>query len=76
MYRIPTMHNFSSAFSSNDDWTSRSQQLQQEYPQLTKEDLDFTSDNESELLERVGDKLNKNREEVVHIISNRRMDQF
>jgi hypothetical protein len=76
MYRIPTMHNFSPAFSMNDDWTTRSQQLQQENPQLAKEDLDFTSDNENELLERVGDKLNRNREEVIHIIRKGSIDQF
>ncbi len=76
MYRIPTMHNFSPAFSKNGDWTPHSQQLQKENPQLTKEDLDLNSGNESELIERVGDKLNKNREEVINIINNGRMDQF
>lgn len=75
MYRIPTMHNFSPTFSMHDDWSARSQQLQHDYPHLTQEDLHFTSGKENELLERVGERLNKNREQVIDIIANGRLDQ-
>lgn len=50
------------------DWKEQSLQLKDQYSQLTDEDLEFEVGKEDDLLRRVENRLNKNREEVLHII--------
>ena len=50
------------------NWTNQAKELQNKFSQLTDKDLKFESGKEDELLERVQNRLNKKREEVINII--------
>lgn len=50
------------------NWDVQSKQLKEKYSQLTDADLKFEAGKENELLNRVENKLNKKREEVINII--------
>lgn len=52
-----------------DNWKQQSEQLKENYNQLTDADLKFEPGKENDLLERVGSKLNKNRDEVIDIFN-------
>lgn len=51
------------------NWGKQSTQLKQQYSQLTDEDLKFEPGKEDELLGRIGNRLNKSRDEVIDIIN-------
>jgi hypothetical protein len=63
-----TSPNESDSFKIEKDWHKQSKKLQEEFSQLTNEDLEFESGREEELLDRVASRLLKNREEVIRII--------
>ena len=50
------------------DWKIQSQKLKDKFSQLTDYDLKFDKGKETNLLDRMGNKLRKNREEVMEII--------
>ncbi|GAB3011045.1 hypothetical protein GCM10027051_11530 [Niabella terrae] len=50
------------------DWTRQSKMLKEKYPALVDADLKFEKGKENELLESVGIRLNKKREEVISIL--------
>lgn len=56
------------AFTVTENWTDRSEQLKEEFLQLTDTDLKFETNKENEMLDRVAFKLHKNRYEVMDII--------
>ncbi|WBV60116.1 hypothetical protein PFY12_13870 [Chryseobacterium camelliae] len=51
------------------DWEQQSRQLKEQFFQLKDSDLFFDKGKENELLERIGNKLSKNREEVIKILN-------
>jgi hypothetical protein len=51
-----------------EDWHKQSEKLQKKFSQLTNEDLQFESGKEDDLLDRIGSRLLKSREEVIGII--------
>lgn len=61
------------AFKVTEDWTDQSEQLKEEFSQLTDTDLKFETNRENELLDRIAFRLNKNRNEVVNIIARGQM---
>ena len=58
------------------DWESKSKLLRRRYPQLTPSDLSFEIDAENDLLERIQQRLNKKRAEVIEIIKNTIPNKF
>ena len=58
-----------------DNWDSKSKLLRRRYPQLTPSDLSFEAD-ENDLLERIQQRLNKKRPEVIEIIKNTIPNKF
>ena len=58
------------------DWESKSKLLRRRYPQLTPSDLSFEKDDENDLLERIKQRLNKKRAEVIEIIKNTIPNKF
>ena len=48
----------------NNDWETKRKQLEQEYPNLTNEDLAYEIGKEKELLERLQKKMSKNKKEI------------
>ena len=58
------------------DWESKSKLLRRRYPQLTPSDLSFENDDENNLLERIQQRLNKKRAEVIEIIKNTIPNKF
>lgn len=60
--------NTSEAFQVTGNWENQSKELKSKFSQLTDEDLKFEKGKENELLIRVENRLNKQREEVIHII--------
>ena len=58
------------------DWESKSKLLRRRYPQLTTSDLSFEKDDENDLLERIQQRLNKKRAEVIEIIKNTIPNKF
>ncbi|MFH4969422.1 hypothetical protein V8G61_14545 [Gaetbulibacter sp. M240] len=50
------------------DWNKQSNALKSKYPKLTSEDLKFEAGKESDLLQRMETRLQKNRHEVVNIL--------
>ena len=62
-------------FRISDNWETKSKLLRRRYPQLTPSDLSFTAD-ENDLLERIQQRLNKKRAEVVEIIKNTIPNKF
>lgn len=51
------------------NWDLQGKKLKEKYPQLTDEDLKFEVGKEEELLKRVKNRLGKQREEVISIIT-------
>lgn len=51
------------------DWGRQSSLLQEQYPELTDDDLEFEEGREDELIRRLEIRLNKNHDEVVKIIT-------
>ncbi len=56
-------------FQISGDWDAQSQQLKSEYPQLTDSDLKYEKGKENELIGRMENSLNKDRNTVVGIIN-------
>ncbi|UKB82075.1 hypothetical protein LF887_13775 [Chryseobacterium sp. MEBOG06] len=50
------------------DWNVQSKQLKEKFSTLTDYDLKLEVGKEKEMLERIGNRLRKNREEVLNII--------
>ena len=50
------------------DWNNKSRLLKNKFSQLTDFDLKFDEGKEIDLLDRMGNRLRKNREEVMDII--------
>ncbi|WP_126651656.1 hypothetical protein [Chryseobacterium aureum] len=50
------------------DWNLQSKQLKEKFSTLTDYDLKLEEGKEKEMLERIGSRLRKNREEVINII--------
>lgn len=66
---MDTNHNEGNkAFKITGDWKIQSGQLKEKFSQLTDYDLKFDEGKETELLDRMGTRLRKNREEVMDII--------
>lgn len=51
------------------NWGKQSTQLKEQYQQLTDSDLRFEPGRENQLLDKIGNKLNKTRDEVIDIIN-------
>jgi len=51
------------------DWLPQAERLKERYPELTEADLKFEIGKESELLDRIGTRLNKGRQDVISMIS-------
>lgn len=51
------------------NWGKQSTQLKQQHPELTDADLKFEPGKENQLLDNIGTKLNKSRDEVIDIIN-------
>lgn len=51
------------------DWPPQAKRLKERYPELTEADLKFEAGQERELLDRIGTRLNKGRQEVISMIS-------
>ncbi len=51
------------------NWGKQSTQLKEQYRQLTDSDLRFEPGKENQLLDKIGTKLNKTRDEVIDIIN-------
>ena len=50
-------------------WDKKRVKLKQIYPLITDEDLSFNEGKEKEMLEMLGNKLGKTKEELIYIIS-------
>ncbi|MCH6201811.1 hypothetical protein MMU07_19685 [Aquiflexum sp. LQ15W] len=50
------------------DWGRQSTHLQEKFPELTDDDLEFEEGKEDELIRRIEVRLNKNHEEVVKFL--------
>lgn len=64
-----TRKNTSQDFKIKGNWDQQSIQLKGKYNQLTDEDLKVESGKENEMLTRLGNRLNINRNEVINIIN-------
>ena len=51
------------------NWHNQSKALKENFSNLTDRDLEFEMGKEDELIDRLSNKLNKNREEVIKILS-------
>lgn len=58
------------------DWGRQSSFLQEQYPELTDDDLEFEEGKEDELIRRLEIRLNKNHDEVVKIITKGQLQSF
>jgi hypothetical protein len=58
----------SELFSSAGNWENKAKELQQKFLQLTDADLKFEAGKENELLNRIGSRLKKKREDVIALI--------
>lgn len=58
----------SAAFKVNGNWTNQSRDLKRRFSELTDKDLKIEEGKENEMLTRVENRLNKNREEVLELI--------
>jgi len=56
------------SFKITGNWATQTKELKSKFSQLTDADLKFETGKESDLLNRVQTRLNKNREEVINII--------
>jgi hypothetical protein len=52
----------------SDDWGRQSTFLQNQFPELTDDDLEFEPGHEQQLFNRIGIKLNKNHKEVISLL--------
>jgi hypothetical protein len=50
------------------DWDKQANVLKARYPQLTSEDLKFEAGKETDLFQRLVNKLNKNLNEIIYIL--------
>jgi len=50
-------------------WNIKKEKLKQKYPNITDDDLFFCNGKEQEMIEMLGFKLGKTKEELVNIIS-------
>jgi uncharacterized protein YjbJ (UPF0337 family) len=51
------------------NWREQSSQLKDKYGQLTDSDLDFKPGQENQLMDQIGTRLNKSRDEVANILN-------
>ena len=58
----------SGSFTIQGNWEKQSKSLQEKYPKLTKEDVNFETGKEKDLFRRLESKLGKNRKEVIEIL--------
>jgi uncharacterized protein YjbJ (UPF0337 family) len=58
------------------DWDVQSKKLKEKFSELTDEDLKYEPGKELDLLARVEARLNKKRDEVIHIIKRGRTQGF
>lgn len=66
---METNHNKGNkTFKITGNWKLQSKQLKEKFSQLTDFDLKFNEGKETELLDKMGNRLRKNREEVMEII--------
>jgi uncharacterized protein YjbJ (UPF0337 family) len=66
---METNHNLPrKPFKITGDWKIQSKQLKEKFSALTDWDLLFTEGKERELVEKVGNRLRKNREEVIDLL--------
>jgi len=57
-------------FKISGNWAEQCKQLQSKHAELTDADLKFETGKENELLTRLENRLDKNREDVINIIEN------
>lgn len=50
-------------------WNEKKEKLKQKYPIITDEDLAFNDGKEKEMIEMLGNKLGKSKEDLVDIIA-------
>jgi hypothetical protein len=50
------------------NWETQAKQLKEKFPQLTDADLKFVTGKENELVSRIGLRLHKKDDEVIHIL--------
>ena len=50
-------------------WNEKKEKLKQRYPSITDDDLLFSEGKEQEMIEMLGYKLGKTKEELINIIS-------
>ncbi|WP_160138556.1 hypothetical protein [Chryseobacterium sp. c4a] len=66
---MDTSHNKDDkSFKIPENWNEQSKQLKEKFSTLTDYDLKLEEGKEKEMLERIGNRLRKNREEVLSII--------
>ncbi|PJJ67316.1 hypothetical protein [Chryseobacterium geocarposphaerae] len=65
---METNDNNNHAFKILKNWSEHSKQLKEKYSTLTDHDLKLEEGKEKETLERIGNRLRKNREEVLDIL--------
>ncbi len=58
----------SEAFTITGDWTPQAAKLKEKFNSLTDVDLKFEAGKENDLLNRIGNRINKKRHEVIDII--------
>lgn len=51
-------------------WDMKREKLKQKFPGITDEDLSFNEGKEKEMIEMLGNKLGKTKEELIYIITN------
>jgi hypothetical protein len=62
-------------FTITGNWDLQSKQLKEKYTSLTDEDVKFESGKEHELIKRLETRLNKKRDEVIHILKRGRVEK-
>jgi hypothetical protein len=50
-------------------WDHKKELLRQKYPFLTEEDLRFSEGKEKEMIEMIGNKIGKSKQELLYIIA-------
>jgi len=50
-------------------WDKKREKLKQKYPIITDEDLSYNEGKEKEMIEMLGNKLGKTKEEIIYIIA-------
>lgn len=64
-----TLQKNTTDFKIKGNWAEQSKLLKEKFPKLTDADLKYVADKESELLTRIGKRLNKNQVDVINIIN-------